>query len=326
MISKQWYVILESKEIRPHRVIGFKRFGQNLIAWRDQAGTAYVLGDRCPHLGASLSQAAFCGNRIECAFHGIQFNGQGIAEFVPALGKSGKIPRALHALAYPTYEQAGLVWVWYDSAGGNPSGTPQFFEALSDDFSYISFQQPWNIHYSRMAENQLDMMHLPFVHATTIGRSGKTIVDGPYIEVEGNGINVWVSNRHDDGQAARRASEFVKPETHPGLQFLFPNLWHNWISEDVRVMAAFVPVDEEHSIFYGRFYQRMNTLPILKDLINLSGKIGSQIIARQDRRVVTRILPPASSLEDGDILLQGDHAIVTYRRMRKALLSEQEGN
>ena len=322
MINRQWYVILESNQVTQNKIIGIRRFGKKLIAWRDEKGSISVMGDRCPHLGASLTQAKRNHNEIVCPFHGIQFNTQGEAVHVPSLGKGGKIPRALHTITYPVYEYAGLVWVWFDEMGRPPDTPPFFFDSISEDFSYISFQQPWNIHYSRMAENQLDVMHLPFVHATTIGRNGKTVVDGPYLMTEGNRIDVWVSNRHENGIPARRASELVKPECHPSLQFIFPNLWHNWISDNVRVLAAFVPVDDEHSIFYGRFYQRINQLPLVKDVINWSGKISSMIIARQDQRVVTRIVPPASSLHDGDVLLQGDHAIVTYRRMRKAKLQD----
>ena len=324
VINRQWYVILESKQVKAGKIIAIRRLGKNLIAWRDHDHKVHIMGDRCPHMGATLTQATYCGDVIACAFHGIQFNGQGEAVHIPAIGEGGKIPRALHAVSYPVHEQAGLIWVWYDEAFSQPDMPPVFFDALSDDFSYISFQQPWNIHYSRMAENQLDVMHLPFVHATTIGRGNKSVVDGPYVAVDGPRIDVWVSNRHEDGHPAKRASELTQPDRHPGLQFIFPNLWHNWISDDVRVMAAFVPVDDTHSIFYGRFYQRYNKIPVIKDKINWGGMIGSLVIARQDQRVVTRIFPPASSLNDGDILLQGDHAIVTYRRMRRDLL--EQGN
>ncbi len=320
MVNRQWYVILESSEVKKNRVVGMKRLGKNLIVWREASGKVNVMGDRCPHMGASLSQATHEGDCIACAFHGLQFSGDGECVAVPALGATGKIPRALHAKTYATHEQAGMIWIWYDEAGSQPTSPPVFFEALTDDFSYISFQQFWPIHYSRMAENQLDVMHLPFVHASTIGRNGKMVVDGPVVLVENQRINVWVFNRHEDGSPARRSSEMMQPERHPSLQFQFPNLWHNWISDEIRVTAAFVPVDEDNSIFYGRFYQRATRLPFVKQLFNWSGKISSQIIANQDRRIVTHIVPSASSLKDGDILLQGDRAIVTYRQLRKDLM------
>ena len=319
MINQQWYVILESREVKKG-IMGVKRLGKQLIVWRDLSSQVHVMEDRCPHLGASLSQASNEGDCIACVFHGIKFAGNGVCVEVPALGRVGKIPNALHATNYTVHEQAGLIWLWYDEAGSQPAAPPVFFEALTDDFSYSSFQQLWPIHYSRMAENQLDVMHLPFVHASTIGRSGKTVVDGPVVMVDNQQILVWVSNRHEDGTPARRGSEMDQPQRHPGLQFQFPNLWHNWIGEDIRVFAAFVPVDDKNSIFYGRFYQRVTHLPIIKLLLNGWGKLASQVIANQDKRVVTRILPKASSLQDGDILLQGDRAIVTYRQMRKDLL------
>ncbi|MBI9048859.1 MAG: aromatic ring-hydroxylating dioxygenase subunit alpha [Anaerolineaceae bacterium] len=316
MINNQWYVILESSEVKMGKIVSVMRLEKKLIAWRDEEQKVHVMEDRCPHMGAALSQAKLHEGHIACAFHGLEFDGLGICKYVPALGRHGKIPRALHVISYRVHEQAGFIWLWLTNDDALPENPPLFFEAITDDFSYISFQQQWDIHYSRMAENQLDVMHLPFVHATTIGRSGKTVVDGPIVVADDDMIQVWVMNRLDDGVPAKRASDITPPDRHPALQFLFPNLWHNWISDDVRVLAAFVPIDNEHSIFYGRFYQRINKMPLVKQIINWWGKIGSLVIAGQDQRVVTHITPKASSLKDGDILLQGDRAVVTYRQMR----------
>ncbi len=41
------------------------------------------------------------------------------------------------------------------------------------------------------------------------------------------------------------------------LEFIFPNLWQNWISDKVRVVAAFAPVDDENTMLYLRFYQKL---------------------------------------------------------------------
>ena len=319
MIKNQWYVILESNEVKKGKVLSVKRLGRKLVAWRNELNQVSIVEDRCPHMGASLSQANYCNGEIACAFHGLKFNTNGDCTHVPALGKAGKIPKAMHVRSYSVHEQHGFIWMWFGDESTAPDEIPRFFESITEDFSYISLHQKWAIHYSRMAENQLDVMHLPFVHATTIGRSGKTIVDGPYVELDDKRINVWVMNRHENGEPAKKASTITRPNRHPGLQFQFPNLWHNWIGDDVRVLAAFVPVDENQSIFYGRFYQRYNKIPGIKHLVNLTGKIGSHLIAWQDHRVVTRMKPPVSSLTDGDILLQSDNAIATYRRMRKKM-------
>jgi phenylpropionate dioxygenase-like ring-hydroxylating dioxygenase large terminal subunit len=57
------------------------------------------------------------------------------------------------------------------------------------------------------------------------------------------------------------------------LQFHYPNIWQNFISDKIRVFAAFVPVDEGNSIIYIRYYQNLIKIPLLKQLMNFLGKI-----------------------------------------------------
>jgi hypothetical protein len=80
-----------------------------------------------------------------------------------------------------------------------------------------------------------------------------------------------------------------------------------------------VPVDEEHSILYGRFYQRVMKIPVLREIMNLAGKYGSRMIACQDKRVVTRQIPKKTYYKMGERLRPSDGAVVAYRRRRKEL-------
>jgi hypothetical protein len=112
------------------------------------------------------------------------------------------------------------------------------------------------------------------------------------------------------------------------LEFIFPNLWQNFISEDVRVLAAFTPVDEENTILYLRFYQRFLTLPVLGKLVAQLSMPANVYIAHQDRRVVVTHQPQPSSYRMDEKLIQGDLPIIEYRKKReelkeKAAVSEQ---
>ncbi len=40
----------------------------------------------------------------------------------------------------------------------------------------------WHVPFLRAVENQLDVMHLPFVHKTTIGRGNRTLVNGSVVK------------------------------------------------------------------------------------------------------------------------------------------------
>ncbi|HSJ57553.1 MAG TPA: hypothetical protein VLC95_10250, partial [Anaerolineae bacterium] len=102
--------------------------------------------------------------------------------------------------------------------------------------------------------------------------------------------------------------------------FIFPNLWQNRISDDVRIVAAFVPVDDENTLLYLRFYQRFMVVPLLRDLVTWAAMPFNVIVAHQDRRVVETHEPQPSGLRIGEKMIQGDRPVVEYRRRREALI------
>ncbi len=321
MIRNQWYVVLESNEVPQNKPIGVTRLGEKLVFWRDAKGHVHCMSDLCPHIGARLSQGKVKQETLACPFHGFEYDASGQCTYLPAYGKNGIIPRALKVKTYPTYELANYIWVyWGTPSEGEKLAPPVFFDNIGPDFSYGVFRQHWPVHYSRVVENQLDVTHLPFVHYNTIGRGGRTVVDGPLVRVDENNLmELWVYNRKDDGTPARKAEDLPEPTRHPFLQFRFPNTWQNWISDDVRITVAFVPVDEENTIMYGRFYQRFMRFPGLKQLVNLGGCISSEYIANQDRVIVSQQWPKRTDLKMGEKMMQSDRAILTYRQRRRKL-------
>jgi phenylpropionate dioxygenase-like ring-hydroxylating dioxygenase large terminal subunit len=151
------------------------------------------------------------------------------------------------------------------------------------------------------------------------------VVDGPVVEWKGEKmLFTYVFNRLDDGTPPRKPGEL--PHKSPSgvhLEFIFPNLWQNHISENVRILAAFVPVDEDHSILYLRFYQKFLSLPILGKLVAWLAMPMNVYIAHEDRRVVVTQQPKASGLKIGEKLIPGDLPIIEYRRKRAALQNEK---
>lgn len=320
MIRNQWYIVLESKEVRNDRPTGVTRMGEKLVFWRDSKGAVHCTGDRCPHMNAPFHKGVVKGDCIACPFHGFEYDASGQCTHLPSLGKAGTPPKVLKAYTYPTHEDRGFIWIWWGENPPEDLKPPRWFESISEDFVYSTVQDPWPVHYSRSAENQLDMSHLPYVHHNTIGRGNRTIVDGPAVQVDDHRINVWVFNRVDDGTPRREASELdISTREHPSLQYQFPNSWHNWIGDKVRVTAAFVPVDENNTILYLRFYQRFLTLPILRDLVGWFGKRANLTIAHQDRRIVSGQIPNKTAYKMGERLRPSDGAIFAFRKIRREL-------
>jgi phenylpropionate dioxygenase-like ring-hydroxylating dioxygenase large terminal subunit len=327
MIRNQWYAVLESKEVPRGKPVGVTRLGERLVFWRTASGDPVCLRDVCPHRGAALSLGQLDHDTLACPFHGFAFDPTGRCTLIPANGRTAAVPKAFQALGYPARDEHGFLWIWWGEAEQATPDVP-WFESIDDTFSYGTIRDHWTVHYSRAIENQLDAVHLPFVHATTIGRGNRSLIHGPLVRWEDQPglprgrMDIWVRNEVDEGQAALRAEDFPSPSRHASLQFQFPNTWHNWISDDVRVFAAFVPIDETNTRMYVRFYQRVARVPGLRELFNLLSLPANRVILNQDKRVVLTQLPKRSDLRMGEKLIQGDGPIIAYRRRRSELRGE----
>ena len=188
------------------------------------------------------------------------------------------------------------------------------------NLSYTTVFDPWKAHYSRIIENQLDAVHLPFVHYNTMGRGCKTLVDGPKVEwVNDNKFFMYVQNRSDDG------TKPLKPEEMKGNKYSSSSssiriCGKNFIADKMRIVAAFVPVDENNSILTLHVFQGFVTIPGIKQIVDSINRSFSLKVAHQDRRVVETQVPKSSGLKIGENLFQGDHPIMEYRRRRAELM------
>jgi phenylpropionate dioxygenase-like ring-hydroxylating dioxygenase large terminal subunit len=318
MIYNQWYAVLESKDVGKEKLIGVTRFGEKLVFGRTKKEQLLCLRDKCAHRGAALSVGKIKDDRIKCPFHGLEFDKTGQCQLIPAYGRDTPVDSRFQVHSYITEEKYGFIWVWYGDKQEKYPPIP-FFEELNG-LSYKTFQDHWTVHYSRAIENQLDVVHLPFVHPNTIGRGNKTVVDGPKAKLVNDEIHAWVYNRKDDGSLPLKPEDIPEPTTNPIVKFRFPHLWRLAPTPKMNIFIAFTPIDEENTLLYMRFYQKILKIPLLKQLVNSIGLYFSKIILRQDKRVVLTQQPKKTSLKMGENLITGDLPIVLYRRHRQELI------
>lgn len=324
MIKNQWYAVLDAHQVRKNKITGVTRFGEKLIFWRDEQGKIACIADKCCHRGASLSLGKVCNNTVACPFHGFRYNASGKVVLIPANGRNAPVYDNFKVKSYTAQAAYGFIWVWYGEPTESLPEIP-FFEELKNGFTYSWMAENWGVHYTRSVENQLDVVHLPFVHATTIGRGHKTLVNGPVVKWEGNRMTFYVKDEVDNGQTPQHSDEITDYEKLFSLQFQMPNTWQNRISDKLRVMAAFAPVDDENTMIYLRFYQRFINIPLIRDIVNfVGGKITNRIILHQDRRVVITQLPKKSDITMGENLIPGDLPIIEYRSKREELKQKTE--
>ncbi len=327
MITDQWYVVLESKEIRRGKLTGVTRMGEKMVFWRDAMGKPGCLVDRCPHRGVALSAGILRGDCIQCPFHGFEFDVNGRCTLIPANGRISDIPKVFQAKAYPVRELHGLVYLWWGEPRGEHPPVPDFDYMRDPNLVYTAAADLWNSHYSRAIENQLDVIHLPFVHYNTIGRGGKTLVQGPRYSVDEfpggqDMISVWFDNEVDRGQIPRKPNDMLPTDQHPQIRFRFPNIWHNWLGDAFHLFLGFAPIDGEHTKLYMRTYHATK-LPVVRQIFELVSNLANIYIERQDRRVVVTQRPFRSELRMGEKLIPGDAPVIEYRRRRQALIDDK---
>ena len=165
-LKNAWYVAALIDEIgdRPlPRII----LNEPLVLFRTREGRAAALEDRCCHRHAPLSEGKVNEAGIQCGYHGLVFAADGRCVEVP--GQTA-IPPGASIPSYPTLERYGWVWIWMgDPARADEASIPDF--SLIDDLAWCGAGERLAVQcaYQLVIDNLLDLSHLTFLHARTIG-------------------------------------------------------------------------------------------------------------------------------------------------------------
>jgi nitrite reductase/ring-hydroxylating ferredoxin subunit len=160
-LARAWYVACRSDELgaRPiHRTV----LGIPFVLFRSAAERPAALLDRCPHRNAPLSLGRVVeGGKLECRYHGWQFEGSGRCAFVPGLTSTADVERRAPAAA--TREAHGFVWVWPE-LDAEPVGEPFPVPDLGRGYARVvrEVEAPGSLHAT--LENALDVPHTAYLH------------------------------------------------------------------------------------------------------------------------------------------------------------------
>lgn len=137
-----------------------------LIVWRSADGTVHAWDDRCPHRGARLSLGRVENDRLECAYHGWQFDASGQCRLQPAQPKDIP-PKNACTTRFKTQEAYGMVWVTL----GEPERMLPLFPEYDDARLRKVLCGPYQVNACgpRIIENFLDMAHFAFIHTGILG-------------------------------------------------------------------------------------------------------------------------------------------------------------
>lgn len=193
-VRNSWYIAALPDEVHRQEMLARTLLSEPILLYRDTEGRVVALEDRCVHRHLPLSSGRVKGDTVECGYHGLVFNPTGRCVHIPS---QDHIPAGAKIRSYPIIESFGWVWIWMgDPALASPKLLDGFFWTEEPGWRFKGERLAVPGNYLLMVDNLLDLTHLQFVHATTLGADG--IASAP-IRVEHIGdiirVSRWVLNK-----------------------------------------------------------------------------------------------------------------------------------
>ena len=333
-----WYVASLTSEI-DRRLTAFRILGDRIVVFRDSRGQPIALEDACPHRKLPLSKGRLCGDVVECGYHGLTFNKDGICVQSPT---QTRIPPTARVRSYPVTDKYGLLWLWMGDA------------TLADESEILSienFDSPdWHMttgdamsckcNYLYLTDNLLDPSHVAWVHRTSFAASGTE--DTP-LELEERTESLIVSRWIYDCEVPAFYAPLVKfngrcdrlqhyEVRYPSIAInksIFVPAGHggsNWqTSANAYVMISYnflTPIDECHTRYHWLQHRNTDT-----DEVAITEKIasGAKLAFKEDRDILEAVHEGIATETSRHINLALDAAAIRFRRnLGKRIARERE--
>lgn len=185
-----WYVVAESRELRPDRVLARCVLGRPLACFRGADGHPAVLLDRCLHRNAPLSAGRARNGLLTCPYHGWTYDGAGRVVWIPASGDSAT---RLCSQPFPVLERDGYVYARPTHDGEarvEPFAMPHWGER---GWKNLRLQNRFANDVANCVENFIDIPHTAFVHRG-IFRSSRGEKLGAVVSRRGGTVHVDYRN------------------------------------------------------------------------------------------------------------------------------------
>ena len=159
-----------------------------VVLFRAADGQAYGLEDRCCHRSLPLSRGRLLETSVQCGYHGLEFAFDGRCVRVPG---QTTIPPGAGVRAYPVVERWRWVWIWMGAPEDtDPDLIPDYH--WNDDPEWTAYGDVYHVggDYRLMVDNLVDLSHIQFLHADTLGAAGDQDAD---ISVRRDGHAIHVS-------------------------------------------------------------------------------------------------------------------------------------
>ena len=247
-LRRYWHPIAMTGQIDefPLRI---RRFGEDLVLFRDKSGRYGCLHLHCSHRNTSLEFGIVEREGIRCCYHGWLYDVDGTILETPGEPANSRIRDRVAHGAYPTVEYRGLVFAYF----GPPEEMPTFpfldHMDLGPADEMVPFLIPNPCNWLQTYENSFDPYHTVYLHTRV---SGAQFTDEfavhPEFEIFERPYGYFYTN-------ARRVGDKVWIRFHDHLPpnfsqngSMFPDAKRNAYFLKAGLTRWVVPVDDENNI------------------------------------------------------------------------------
>jgi phthalate 4,5-dioxygenase len=252
LMRQYWAPAMLSSELAepdcaPVRV---RLFGENLIAFRDTSGRVGLIGNHCPHRGASLFYGRSEGNGLRCVYHGWKYDVTGRCVDMPSEPPESTFKDRIRAVAYPCRERGGIVWA-YLGTRLEPPPLPDLEANLLPEGEWSVSATMRECNYFQALEGDIDTSHSPFLHSGNERVEDTRPGTFQYYRVQCRAPRYAVTDT-DFGTMYGAHIPADDAEYWRIAMFLFPFyviIPSGLLGHQV-LMRAWVPMDDDHTMFF----------------------------------------------------------------------------
>jgi vanillate O-demethylase monooxygenase subunit len=255
-LRNAWYIGGWDYEITRSPMMRYM-LAEPVLMYRKESGEAVAMSDICPHRYGPLHRGNLVGDNIRCSYHGLQFGPTGQCVHNPHPNGDGPIPEHATVEIYPTVERYGAVWIWMGDQQPDESLLPDY-HFIDDEKNYRTIRGVFDIdnHYEMVTDNALDLTHVTFTHAGTLGAGVDNVVK-EQVKRERIGNTLWCRRLNYSIEAGADFQRF-----NPALQTIKVDKQQNvrWDPPcHILIVIRYVEADTESNHFTSIFAGNMLT-------------------------------------------------------------------
>ena len=292
--SNCWYMIAKSSVIQ-QGLVKREIWKQPVVLFRTEPGKIHALEDRCAHRLVRLSHGQVKDDKIECAYHGWQFNGAGRCVHIPHLGSRTTLPNCV-VRSFPVVEKHGFVWIFPGNPALSDTTAPMEmseWDDLNEISSFVTLRT--RAHFSYLIENLMDMYH-GSLHAQYQVWTAESLKE--VVERENQVSAIYQATTYYQVKDLLSILQLFIPSlrrlhTVPlTVTYEYPN-WKSALGEDFKIYCLICPVNERLTDAYLIHYtsvakfKGLNNAPLAirrlvkRALSNVAKKLLANLV-RQD--------------------------------------------